>query len=336
MKVLIVGGVAGGASAGARLRRLNEEAEIIIFEKNEFISFANCGLPYYIGGDIKQQSDLVLQTPQQFKKKFNIDVRNFNEVISIDKENKRVEVYDHKNKSTYTESYDKLILSPGAKSIIPQFRGSTSQRIFTLRNIPDTIKIKEYINKQSPKSVAIIGGGYIGIEMAENLKKLGINTTIVQKTDHIIGSLDYDMACEVHNYLRQKEVNLILEDSVVGIEEQKEKLLIKLNNHDIEADMVIMSIGVEPDTKIVRDANIEVNLRGAIKVNEYMQTSDENIYAVGDAVEINEFVTNEKKTIALAGPANKQASVAPPVYANKFKTLVSFPCMFLVVILSII
>ncbi|MGL5313586.1 MAG: FAD-dependent oxidoreductase [Peptostreptococcaceae bacterium] len=309
MKVLIIGGVAGGASAGARLRRLDENAEIIMFEKGNHISFANCGLPYYIGGDIKKKSNLILQTPQSFKTRFNIDVRVLSEVISIDRNNKTVTVKNLSTGESYLETYDKLILSPGAKPFMPPIEGISNSKVFTLRNIPDIVKIKEYVDEEFPESVVVVGGGYIGIEMAENLKQSGLDVTLIEMTDHIIASLDYDMSCDVHNYLCEKGINLILNNKVNEIQDNNGKLKISLHNNEIVTDMVIMSVGVTPDSQLAKNSNLETNQRGAIIVNENMQTSDDNIYAVGDAVETIHLVTDSKVYIPLAGPANKQGRI---------------------------
>lgn len=322
MKVVIVGGVAGGASAAARLRRLDESAEIIMFERGEYISFANCGLPYYIGGEITKKSALTLQTPQSFNARFNVDVRVNSEVTSIDPKAKTVTVRS-KDRGEYTESYDKLILSPGAAPIRPPMEGADNARVFTLRNIPDTIKIREYVEEEFPESAVVVGGGYIGVEMAENLKNAGVAVTIVELADHVIAPLDYDMACDVHRYLKEKGVGLILKNGVQAIKEEGGKLKLTLSDGEIETDMVIMAVGVRPDTALAKDAGLELNKRGAIVVNEHMLTSDPDIYAVGDAVEVTDFVTGEKAYIPLAGPANKQGRIAadnicgiPTTYKN--------------------
>ena len=322
MKVVIVGGVAGGASAAARLRRLDESAEIIMFERGEYISFANCGLPYYIGGEITKKSALTLQTPQSFNARVNVDVRVNSEVTSIDPKAKTVTVRS-KDRGEYTESYDKLILSPGAAPIRPPMEGADNARVFTLRNIPDTIKIREYVEEEFPASAVVVGGGYIGVEMAENLKNAGVAVTIVELADHVIAPLDYDMACDVHRYLKEKGVGLILKNGVQAIKEEGGKLKLTLSDGEIETDMVIMAVGVRPDTALAKDAGLELNKRGAIVVNEHMLTSDPDIYAVGDAVEVTDFVTGEKAYIPLAGPANKQGRIAadnicgiPTTYKN--------------------
>ena len=309
-KVLIIGGVAGGASAAARLRRLDEDAEIIMFERGEYISFANCGLPYYIGGEIKDKSALTLQTPQSFNARFRVDVRVLQEVTAINKDEKSVTVKNIATGEVYTESYDKMILSPGAAPIVPKIEGSDNSKIFILRNIPDTYKIKEYIQTQSPRTAVVVGGGYIGIEMAENLKNAGLDVTVVEMADHVIAPLDYDMACDVHSHLEQKGVHLILGDAVTAVRDEGDGLSVKLNNGEITTDMIIMAVGVRPESDIAKAAGLSINERGCIIVNEFMQTSDENIYAAGDAVEVIDFVTGQKSFIPLAGPANKQGRIA--------------------------
>lgn len=322
MKVVVVGGVAGGASAAARLRRLDESAEIIMFERGEYISFANCGLPYYIGGEITDRAALTLQTPQSFHSRFHVDVRINSEVTAIDPKAKQVTVRS-KDRGEYTESYDKLILSPGAAPIRPPMEGADNERVFTLRNIPDTYKIRGYVEEQHPKSAVVVGGGYIGVEMAENLKNAGVDVTIVELADHVIAPLDYDMACDVHRYLKEKGVGLILQNGVQSIREEGGALRLTLSDGEIDTDLVIMAVGVRPDTALAKEAELELNRRGAIVVDEHMLTSDPDIYAVGDAVEVTDFVTGEKAYIPLAGPANKQGRIAadnicgiPTTYKN--------------------
>ncbi len=310
MKILIVGGVAGGASAAARLRRLDEKAEIIMFERGEYISFANCGLPYYIGGEINKKSALTLQTPQSFNSRFNVDVRVWNEVTAIDAEKKQVTVHNVQTGEDYTESYDELILSPGAAPLVPKMDGVDDPRVFTLRNIPDTVKIRDYVEEEFPESAVVVGGGYIGVEMAENLKKAGLKVTIVELADHVIAPLDGDMAAEVHRYLRDQGVELMLGKAVQSMEDKGGKLTLHLSEGEIETDMVILSVGVRPDTALAQSARLELNPKGAIVVNEHMQTSKEHIYAVGDAIEIVDFVTGKKGYVPLAGPANKQGRIA--------------------------
>lgn len=311
MKVLIVGGVAGGASAAARLRRLNEKAEIILLERGGYISFANCGLPYYIGGEITDQSALTLQTPQDFSKRFRIDVRIYHEAVAIDPNLKKVTICRCKTSETYEEGYDKLILSPGAFPIIPPLEGADLDGVFTLRNIPDTIRIKNFIGERNAKKALVVGGGYIGIEMAENLSRAGLKVSIAELGSHVINSLDYDMACEIHHHLRENGIGLFLNRSVRSIRKNGDSLFATLSDGtSLKTDIILLSAGVRPDTKFAAEAGLEVNGNGAIIVDEHMRTSDENIYAVGDAVEITEFVTGDRGYIPLAGPANKQGRIA--------------------------
>lgn len=309
MKILIIGGVAGGASCAARLRRLDEKAEIIMLERGEFISFANCGLPYYIGGEISEKSKLTLQTPENFKARFHIDVRVWNECVSVDTENKTVTVRNLKTNEIYKESYDKLVLSPGAAPIRPNIEGIESNRVFTLRNIPDTLKIKNYIDTMHPHSAVVVGGGYIGVEMAENLKNAGLDVTIVELADHLIAPLDFDMAADVHRYIKDNGIRLELNNGVKAIKETDDRLTVKLQNGEIEADMLIMSVGVRPEIALVKDTGIAVNANG-IAVNRHMQTSVPDVYAVGDVIQVNNFLTQEPAFIPLAGPANKQGRIA--------------------------
>lgn len=310
MKTVIVGGVAGGASAAARLRRLDEKAEIVLFERGEFISFANCGLPYYIGGAITEESKLTLQTPASFRARFNIDVRIKNEVTAVNPAQKTVTVLNHVTGETYEESYDKLILSPGAEPIRPPFARTDDPRIFTLRNIPDTMKIKNYMRDHEVKRAAVIGGGYIGMEMAENLAEAGADVTVVEMADHVIAPLDGDMAAEVHVYARKKGIHLKLRNGVKDLKAETDALTVVLEQGEVSADMVVLSIGVKPEGSLAKDAGLFVNQRGCIAVNEHMQTSDPDIYAVGDAVEVVNFVTGQKAFTPLAGPANKQGRIA--------------------------
>jgi len=309
MKILIVGGVAGGATAAARLRRLDENAEIIMFERGGYISFANCGLPYYIGDEIKDKGALTLQTPGSFNARFRVDVRINQEVVSIDREMKSVVVKNLQTGEEYKESYDKLILSPGAEPVMPGI-AVKSDRVLTLRNIPDTYKIKNYIETKGPRSAVIVGGGYIGIEMAENLKRAGLEVTIVEMLDQVIAPLDYDMACDVHRHIIQNGVKLMLSETVTNVKEDDSGLTVMLGGGEIRADLLIMAVGVRPESGIAKNAGLKVNERGGIVVDEYMRTSDEDIFAVGDAVEIVDFVTGQKNMIPLAGPANKQGRIA--------------------------
>lgn len=309
-KILIVGGVAGGATAAARLRRLDENAQIIMFEKGEYISFANCGLPYYIGGEIKTKSALTLQTPRSFRSRFNIDVRIQSEVTAIDPKKKSVTVKNHASGESYEESYDKLILSMGAEPIKPAMEGLDSDKVFTLRSIPDTYKIKEYIEKNKPKKAVVIGGGFIGLEMAENLDRAGLSVTVVEMADQVMAPIDYDMACDVHRHIESKGVALLLSNALRSVKDNGSSLRITLNSGKLEADMMILAIGVRPETAIAKNAGIALNERGGIIVDDRMRTSEKDIYAVGDAVEVRDFVTGNPCYAPLAGPANKQGRIA--------------------------
>ncbi len=309
-RVLIVGGVAGGASAATRLRRLDEHAEIIMFERGDYISFANCGLPYYIGGTIKKRDDLLVQTVEAMKSRFNIDVRIRSEVINVDTDNKKVTVKSS-SKGTYEQEYDCLILSPGAKAIRPDIPGINSKRIFTLRNIPDTDAIKEFIDKKAVDSAIVVGGGFIGVEMAENLKSKGLNVTVVEAASHVLAPFDSDMVVTIEKELVKKGVDLVLGDGVKAFTDTKNRINVILNSgKTIAADIVILSIGVIPDTEFLKDSGIKLGPRGHIIVNEKMQTNIESVYAVGDAVEVTDFVTGLKTAVPLAGPANKQGRIA--------------------------
>lgn len=310
MKTLIIGGVAGGASAAARLRRLDENCEIIILERGEYVSFANCGLPYYIGGDIKNRSDLTLQTPESFKARFNIDVRVNNVATAIHPDKNSVSVTDLRSGKSYEESYDYLILSPGAEPIRPNIDGIDNEKVFTLRNIPDTLKIKNYIEKNNSKTAAVVGGGYIGVETAENLKKSGLEVTLIELSDHLIAPLDFDMAADVHRYIKDMGINIELNNGVTSIAENGNNLKVTLQRGELYADMILLSVGVRPETALAKEAGISINKRGSIIVDRRMQTNFKNIYAVGDAVETTNFITGEPAFIPLAGPANKQGRIA--------------------------
>ena len=309
MKIVIVGGVAGGATTAARLRRLNEKAEIILVERGNFISFANCGLPYYIGNVIKNKKDLLVQTPENFNSRFNIEVRVKQEVIKINRQEKNVIIKNLETNEEYEESYDKLVLSPGASPINP-FKNLNSDKIRTLRNVEDSVEIKEYIEKNNVKNVAIIGGGYIGVELAENLSNFkNVKVTIIEKASHIIAPLDEDMSRFVYKLLNKNGVNIILNNGVKEIINQNDKLNVVLEDKNIDADFVVLCIGVKPEDDLAKQAGLKVYQKGGIEVNEKMQTDDEDIYALGDAVKIKNCVTGEMLSIPLAGPANKQARV---------------------------
>lgn len=305
MKTVIIGGVAGGASAAARLRRLDEKAEIIILERGEYVSFANCGLPYYIGGAITEKGNLTLQTPESFRARFNIDVRTLSNVVSILPAKKSIVIENLRTGETYEESYDKLILSPGAEPVKPNIEGIDLPSVFTLRNIPDTMRIKKYIENEKPRNAVIVGGGYIGVEMAENLAMAGINVSIVELAEHLIAPLDFDMATDVHRYIKSKGISLYLNNGVKAIRENT----LVLQEGEIKTDMIIMSIGVQPETKLAKECGIATNARGSIIVNSYMETNLPDIYAVGDAIEVEDFITKSPAFIPLAGPANKQGRI---------------------------
>ncbi len=310
MKILIVGGVAGGATAAARLRRLDEHAEIIMFERGEYISYANCGLPYYIGGTIQDKQALTLQTPEKFHTRYAVDVRIRHEVIEINPEEKYITVTNLANQSVYQESYDKLILSPGAEPLSPPLPGIDLDRVFKLRTIPDTLQIDDFIKTHSPKTAVIVGGGYIGIEMAENLVDAGLAVAIVEHKNYVIGPLDYEMACIVNQYLRNKGIRLLLNNGVQGFYDDGNHLTVDLKDGSLQVDMALMAIGVRPDSALAEKANLQLSNRGAIQVDQHMRTSNEHIYAVGDAIEVTQFVDGSRAYLPLAGPANKQGRIA--------------------------
>lgn len=306
-KVLIIGGVAGGASAAARLRRMDENAQIIVFERGEYISFANCGLPYYIGDVINDRKKLLLQTPEAMKARFNVDVRVKNEVTAIDPQNKKVEVKNLGTGESYEETYDDLIISTGSSPLKPPIPGIDAPNIFTIWNIPDTDSIKEYMNTHSVKKAAVIGGGFIGIEMAENLHELGVEVSIIEMADQVMAPVDYDMAQYLHNHIESKGVDLILGDGVKEfVSKEDSTLVVTGSGKEIEADMVILSIGVRPNSQLAKDAGLKLNERGGIVVDENLLTSEPNIYAVGDVIEVEDYINKVPTMVPLAGPANKQ------------------------------
>ncbi len=309
-KVLIVGGVAGGATAAARLRRLDEHADIIMFERGDYISFANCGLPYYIGDVIDDREELTLQTPESFNKRLNVDVRIRSEVIQINRDKKTVDVKEANGK-VYQESYDYLILSPGADPIIPPIEGAKSEAVFTLRNISDTFRIKDYINSNKPNNAVVVGAGYIGIEMAENLHSLGLDVTIIELSDHVIQPLDLDMAAEVHKHIIKKGVKLYLNHGVTALHFNNGTYDVELNEGpSVKADMVILAVGVKPESALAKNAGLELGTRGCIVTDNHMKTNDPFIYAVGDAVEVVDYISKKKVFIPLASPANRQGRIA--------------------------
>lgn len=311
MKVVIIGGVAGGATAAARIRRLNEQAEITVFEKSGYVSYANCGLPYYIGGTIEDKKALTLQTPESFYKRFRVNMHVRHEVVAIDKEGRSVTVKNLESGDVFEEHYDKLLISTGAKPVKPTFDGIEADNIFTLRTVEDTLKIKEYAETKKPRTAVIAGGGFIGLETAENLRELGIEVTLVQGHDQLMTPFDGDMAAFIHAQVRKHGIKLVLNRRAEGFEIKDGQTYVKIKGEkSIAADMTILAIGVAPDTELARNAGLELGIKGSIVVNEKMETSYPDIYAVGDAVQIKNFVTGANALISLAGPANKQGRIA--------------------------
>jgi len=312
-KIVIVGGVAGGATAAARLRRLDERSKIVMLERGPHISFANCGLPYYVGGVIKKKEKLLVQTVQGMAARFNIDIRTKNEVTAIHRESKTIEVKNLETGATYQEEYDYLVLSPGAEPIMPQIEGvAGNPRVFTLRTIPHAEAIVDFIREHKPQTAVVVGGGFIGLEMAENLKARNLKVILVEALNQVQPSLDYEMACIIHAHLRDKGLELILEDTVTKLDGSK--VMLK-SGRIIQSDMVVMAIGVRPESKLAEQAGLELGLKGAIRVNEYLQTSDPNIYALGDAIEVKHYISGQPVYIPLAWPANRQGRmVADNIY----------------------
>ena len=311
MKVVIVGGVAGGATAAARLRRLDESAEIVVFERSGYVSYANCGLPYYIGGVITDRAELTLQTPESFWRRFRVDMRVRHEVTAIHPDTKTVDVKNLATGEVFAESYDKLILSPGARPTQPALPGVGIDRLFTLRTVEDTLKLREFIEQHHPRSAVLAGGGFIGIELVENLRDLGLDVTVVQRPKQLLNPLDADMAAFLHAQLRQKGVKLMLGRTVEGFAADGDRVNVLIKDEaPLTADMVVLAIGVTPDTALARDAGLELGIKGSIVVNDRMETSVPDIYAVGDAVQVKHSVTGQDTLLSLAGPANKQGRIA--------------------------
>jgi NADPH-dependent 2,4-dienoyl-CoA reductase/sulfur reductase-like enzyme/rhodanese-related sulfurtransferase len=310
MKVVIVGGVAGGATAAARIRRLDEQAEIVVFERSGFISYANCGLPYYIGGVIEDPEELTLQTPESFFSRFRIQMKVHHEVTAIHPDRKTVSVKNLETGEAFEEGYDKLLLSPGAKPVWPNLPGMDSDKLFTLRTVEDTFRIKEFINENKPKSAVMVGGGFIGLELAENLRELGMEVTIVQRPKQLMNPFDADMASFIHAEVRKHGVELALGYTVEGFEEKDDGVDVLLkDNAPLHADMVILAIGVTPESALAKEAGLDLGMKGSILVNDRMETSVPDIYAAGDAVQVKHYVTGEDALISLAGPANKQGRI---------------------------
>ncbi|EOS64923.1 FAD-dependent oxidoreductase [Oscillibacter sp. 1-3] len=311
MKVVIIGGVAGGATAAARLRRLNETAEIVVFERSGYVSYANCGLPYYIGGVIEEPEALTLQTPESFFARFRVDMRVRHEVTAIHPDKKAVSVKALETGEEFEEHYDKLILSPGASPTQPRLPGVGIEKVFTLRTVEDTFRIKDYISAHHPKSAVLAGGGFISLELAENLRELEIEVTIVQRPKQLMNPFDPDMAAFIHGEIRRHGIRLALGHTVEGFAERDGGVDVQLKGADpLHADMVVLAIGVTPDTVLAKEAGLELGLKGSIVVNDRMETSVPDIYAVGDAVQVKHSVTGQAAVISLAGPANKQGRIA--------------------------
>lgn len=320
-KIIIVGGVAGGATAAARLRRLDEHAEIILFERGEHISYANCGLPYYIGGVIRERDKLFVQTAEAFRLRFRVDVRTRCEVARIDRPAKAVEVRELVSGRVSMQPYDSLVLSPGAEPVRPPVPGIEDPAIFTLRNVADTDAIRAFMDAKRPRRAVVIGAGFIGLEMAENLHRQGIFVTIIELADQVMVPLDFDMAAAVHQHLKSKKVELYLRDGVAGFSRPEGRLIVKMTGgRELQADMVILSIGIRPENKLAKEAGLTLGERGAIRVNEFLQTSDPDIYAVGDAVESLSPLSGKYASVYLAGPANKQGRIAADNIINPVKT----------------
>lgn len=316
-KVLIVGGVAGGASAAARLRRLDEKMEIIIFERGEHISYANCGLPYYVSGVISEREALLVQTPEGMKNRFNIDVRTHSEVTRIIPEEKAIEVQDGEGR-IYKETYDDLILSPGAAPVRPPIPGIESIEAFVVRNVADIDQIKRYVDEKRPQSAVVVGGGFVGLEMAENLHTRGIETTIVEMSNQVMAPLDYEMAAILHDHIYNKGVELNLGDGVKAFAKKENKTIITLQSGgEIETDLTILAIGVRPEIQLAKEAGLAIGELGGIKVNDYLQTSVEHIYALGDAIEVKHLITGQPSLLPLAGPANKQGRIVADVIVGR-------------------
>lgn len=310
MKVVIVGGVAGGATAAARIRRLDEQAQIVVYERSGYVSYANCGLPYYVGDVITDPAELTLQTPESFYMRFRVVMKVHHEVTAIHPDTKIVSVRNLETGETFEESYDKLILSPGAKPVQPRIPGVGIDKVFTLRTVEDTFRIKEYINAHHPRSAVLAGGGFIGLELAENLRELGLDVTIVQRPKQLMNPLDADMAAFLHNEVRKHGVRLALGHTVEGFAKRDDGVDILLKGETpLHADLVVLAIGVTPDTALAKEAGLELGIKGSIVVNERMETSVPDIYAAGDAVQVRHYVTGEKALISLAGPANKQGRI---------------------------
>ncbi len=314
-RLLVVGGVAGGASCAARARRLSEDAEIVIFERGQYVSFANCGLPYHVGKVIQKEKSLFVASPRLFKKRFNVDVRTENNVRYIDRANKEIEVENLKTGHVYKERYDNLVLSPGAAPLKPKLDGIDLPGIFTLRTIPDMREIVDWISKRKVEKAAVVGGGFIGLEMTENLKIQGVDVTIIDMEKQVMPVLDSEMAAFIHDHLKTKDISLFLGSPVIGFQKKDDSTLVVMleSGRTILADIVILAMGVRPEVQIAKDAGLKIGDLGGILVDDHMRTSDENIFAVGDAVEVKNFITGAQSLVPLAGPANRQGRIAADV-----------------------
>ncbi len=310
MKVVIVGGVAGGAGCAARLRRLDENAEIVMLERGDYISYANCGLPYHVGNVIRSRDSLLVTPAQQMRDRFGVDVRTHNEVTAIDRANKTVTVHNSDTNEDYTESYDKLVLATGSSPLRPPIPGIDSPRIHTLWTVADTDLFRSMVYEQKIETAVVVGGGFIGLEMAENLKEAGVDVTILEAMDQVMAPLDFEMAQMLHGEIRDKGIRLELGDPVASFEDKGDTVVTTLKSGTaVEAELVVLSIGVRPNSGIAKDAGLPLNARGGILVDDYMQTEDPNIFAVGDVVEVLDFNTGGRTMVPLAGPANKQGRI---------------------------
>ena len=319
MKAVIVGGVAGGASAATRLRRMDETAEIILLERGSYVSFANCGLPYYVGGVIPRRGSLLLQTPAGLRATFNIDARIDSEVLKIDRGSKTVTVHNLRTGEQYQESYDKLVLSPGASPFVPPVPGCDLAGVFSLRNIPDVDAIKRFVDEEKPRRAVVVGGGFIGIELAENFSRRGIQVTVVEMMNQVMAPLDFEMAAMVHQHLRSKQIRLVLGDGLKAIESGNgsELSVVLQSDRRVEAGLVALAIGVRPEYQLAKDAELELGVRGTIATNQHMQTSDPDIYAIGDAAQVLNWITRQPTHVPLAGPASKQGRMVADHIAGR-------------------
>jgi len=311
MRLLIVGGVAGGATAATRARRLSEDADIVLFERGFYVSYANCGLPYYIGGEIEKRDDLFIASPERLRDRYRIDVRTSQEVVEIERDKKEVKVKDHETGEEFKEQYDKLILSPGARPIRPRLQGVDSNKVFTLRDLPDSDSIKNYLERNRVASAVVVGGGPIGMELVENLSRQGVAVTVIEKQDKVMPALDFEMAAILHRHLRDQNIRLYLGDGVKSFHEKKGRLVVSTEKGvDMETDMALLAIGVWPEKELAEKAGLTIGEQGGIVVDEMLRTSDPDIYAIGDVIEVRDLVTGENRLLALAGPANRQGRAA--------------------------